>query len=166
MILSAHAITGAALASAMPEHPLAGFAVGFFSHFVLDSIPHWDYHLDSSVEDETDHLNDDMVISPMFYRDLVKIAIDGTFGLVVSYFLFGFHAPYAVVAVLLGAIGGMAPDALRFVSMKWKHEPLNSLTRFHLWIHSNLKIKDLAFGVTFQTILLSIFVFAAKFLTE
>jgi hypothetical protein len=47
MILSTHAIVGAALASLMPSHPIAAFAAGFASHFVIDSTPHWDYPLKS-----------------------------------------------------------------------------------------------------------------------
>jgi hypothetical protein len=38
MILTTHAIVGAALASFMPSHPAAAFVVGFASHFALDAI--------------------------------------------------------------------------------------------------------------------------------
>jgi hypothetical protein len=39
MILSTHAIVGAAIASFLPSHPTAAFVLGFASHFVLDAIP-------------------------------------------------------------------------------------------------------------------------------
>jgi hypothetical protein len=42
MILSTHAIVGAAIASFLPSHPTIAFVLGFGSHFVLDAIPHWD----------------------------------------------------------------------------------------------------------------------------
>jgi hypothetical protein len=47
MILCTHAVVGAALASFVPSHPAAAFAIGFASHFVLDAIPHWDYSIKS-----------------------------------------------------------------------------------------------------------------------
>jgi hypothetical protein len=43
MILTTHAVVGAALASFVPEHPAVAFVVGFGSHFILDAIPHVDY---------------------------------------------------------------------------------------------------------------------------
>jgi hypothetical protein len=46
MILSTHAVVGAALAGrsdAVP--PVAAFVVGFASYFAIDAIPHWDYPL-------------------------------------------------------------------------------------------------------------------------
>jgi hypothetical protein len=39
MILTTHAVVGAALASFVPSHPVTAFAMGFASHFVLDAIP-------------------------------------------------------------------------------------------------------------------------------
>ena len=47
MILSTHAVVGAALASFVPSHPLAALVIGFASHFALDGIPHWDYPIKS-----------------------------------------------------------------------------------------------------------------------
>ena len=44
MILSTHAVVGAALASFVPSHPFAAFVIGFASHFALDTIRrpfHW-----------------------------------------------------------------------------------------------------------------------------
>ena len=56
MILSTHAIVGAAIASFLPSHPTTAFVLGFGSHFVLDAIPHWDYPIKSaSVDPEMVH---------------------------------------------------------------------------------------------------------------
>ena len=38
---------------------------------------------------------------------------------------------------MLGAIAGMAPDPLRFV---YPREPLNSLQRFHRWVHAKQRL--------------------------
>ena len=45
MLSTPHALAGAALGSLMPIGPvgaLIGFAFGFLSHFILDSVPHWE----------------------------------------------------------------------------------------------------------------------------
>ena len=47
MILTTHAVVGAALASFVPSHPAAAFVLGFGSHFNLDAIPHVDYPIKS-----------------------------------------------------------------------------------------------------------------------
>ena len=136
MILTNHAITGAALASLVPNEPLIGFSVGFLSHFVLDAIPHWDYKLGSKKEDGN-KMNDDLAINRKFIKDILKIGTDGMTGLLLAYFLFCFYMKVSVFAVLCGAIGAMTPDALQFVYMKWRYEPLISLQRFHIWIHAD-----------------------------
>ena len=41
MFICNHAIAGAAIGLALEDHPVAAFAVGVGSHFVLDAVPHW-----------------------------------------------------------------------------------------------------------------------------
>jgi hypothetical protein len=139
MILANHAIAGAALASLTPSEPLIGFSVGFLSHFVLDAIPHWDYcrNLGSFKKDANNPMNDDIIINKTFVKDFLIISADGIIGLLISFLIFCFYLKVSVFAVLCGAIGAMTPDALQFVYMKWRHEPLVSLERFHLWIHAD-----------------------------
>jgi len=137
MILTNHAIVGAALAGLTPQQPLTGFAIGFLSHFLLDAIPHWDYELHSRKRDENNPINDDIVLGKAFVKDILKVGLDGTVGLLLSLFLFAYFLHYSLIDVLAGAIGAMLPDALQFVYMKWRHEPLVSLQRFHLWIHAD-----------------------------
>jgi len=138
MILSAHAVAGATLATFTPDKPLVGFTIGFLSHFVLDAIPHWDYFhsLESIKSDGVDPMKDDMVLDRRFLRDILKISADGMVGLILSYLLLGVYMKNSLLIIMCGAVGGMTPDALQFVYMKWKHEPLVSLRKFHLWIHA------------------------------
>jgi hypothetical protein len=45
MLTTPHALVGAAIGSLLPNGAIGatlGFAVGFVSHFVLDSVPHWE----------------------------------------------------------------------------------------------------------------------------
>lgn len=116
MVLTPHALVGAALASAVPTHPIAGFCLGFISHFILDSLPHWDYDLDFF---ETNSLT---------IKDLAKLTIDLVLGLIIVWFF----AP----ALIWGALGGLAPDALQFVYYKTNSRWLSWLQKFHLWIHA------------------------------
>lgn len=136
MILTNHAVTGAALASLVPNEPAVGFAVGFLSHFILDAIPHWDYSLQSLNEDKSNPLNNDIILDRKFLKDILKIGLDGVAGLSLAFLVFNLYLKCPAWSVLSGAIGGMTPDALQFIYMKWKHEPLVTLQRFHQWIHA------------------------------
>ena len=142
MVLTAHAITGTALASLTPNEPLVGFTVGFLSHFILDAVPHWDYFLRSMKKDENNPMNNNMTINADFWRDLLKIGFDAMLGISLAYLIFGFYMKYSTLIILCGVIGAMMPDALQFAYMKWKHEPLTSLRRFHLWIHSKISLNN------------------------
>jgi len=137
MILAKHAVAGAALASLTPDNPAIGFITGFLSHFVLDAIPHWDYDLESETEDKNDEMNNEILINKKFLKDIFKkIGPDIAAGCLISYLIFCLYFKISIIAVLCGAAGGIVPDALQLVYMKWKHEPLKSLRRFHIWIHA------------------------------
>jgi hypothetical protein len=140
MTLTAHAITGATLATLIPNYPILGFIVGFGSHFILDAIPHWEYPLASVKEDKKNPMNNDMIVGKNFYRDLFKIGIDGVLGLTLSFLLLRGIFHHSLLVIFLGAAGGMAPDALQFFYFKWKHEPLISLQHFHNWIHPKISL--------------------------
>jgi hypothetical protein len=49
MVLTPHAVVGAAIASAFGLSPGASLLTGFLSHFLLDRFPHWDYELTSAL---------------------------------------------------------------------------------------------------------------------
>ncbi|MEI8174895.1 MAG: hypothetical protein WCG28_03025 [bacterium] len=142
MILTIHALTGATLATLFPDHPVLGFTIGFASHFVLDAIPHSDYSLSSMKKDGKNPMNNDMVINKDFYKDLFKIGVDGVLGFLFSFILLGILHQYSIFIIFLGALGGMIPDALQFCYFKWRHEPLKSLQRFHIWVHSKTNLDD------------------------
>ena len=160
MILTTHAITGAAIASTMPNYPIAGFALGFCSHFLLDSIPHWDYKLASISEDKENPMNNDIKINRAFLLDFSKIASDGLIGLGLSLFIFAYILNYQgnsnlITATFAGAIGGMLPDALQFIYWKFRREPLVSLQRFHMYIHTRIKLNSRpVIGITSQIVII------------
>ena len=136
MILSTHAVVGGALASLFPSHPVAAFAVGFASHFVIDAIPHWDYPLRSiSVARGA---RNQVRLTPALARDVALIGFDAIVGFALAIGIFA--TPSTIVAVLAGAVGAMLPDPLQFVHTLYPHEPLASLQRFHRWMHTKRQL--------------------------
>ncbi len=142
MTLTTHAVVGASLAALIPSQPALGFAVGFVSHFLLDAIPHWDYHLKASHENKEDRLQSTLVFTRDTIIDLVKIGFDGFLGLFLPFFFFMPQSWPLAVALLCGAFGGMLPDGLQFVYYQVRREPITSLQRFHQYIHAETRLKD------------------------
>lgn len=165
MTLGTHAIVGAAVASALPSHPALGFVLGFSSHFLIDAIPHWDYVLLSAQKDPANPLNNEIALNRDFVIDLFKMGADTAVGLLLVLVLFGLSGAEILWTSLWGAVGGLLPDALQFVYLKWKHEPMISLQRFHLWIHSKKELEvHPALGIFLQAIVVIAFVVVFKFI--
>lgn len=142
MILSAHAIFGAAVASLIPSHPVVGFSLGFFSHFALDAIPHKDYELISIDFGPDKKLPVINLIKKRFnlIRDIILVSFDAILGLILA-FLF-FYNPIYPLAFFLGAVGSLIPDLLNFLYLIFKHKSLNSFFNFHTnIIHSKIILK-------------------------
>ncbi|MDD5152501.1 MAG: hypothetical protein PHS95_00665 [Candidatus Pacebacteria bacterium] len=149
MTLTTHAITGAAIASFFPGHPVLAFSLGFGSHFLLDTIPHADYKiLSDSINPD---IGDKTKFDKLFFLDILRIGTDCFLGIILSLILYS--SPILFWAVLWGAIGGIVPDFLQFVYTKFRHEPLLSLQRFHQYIHTDIRFKNnLVFGWTTQIV--------------
>jgi hypothetical protein len=136
VILSTHAIVGAGIASLMPNHPALAFASGIASHFVIDAVPHWDYPLRSiSLKPG---VRPAMMLDFSLFRDLGLITLDACVGLAVALWLYA--SSTATTAVLLGALGAMLPDPLQIAHKLYPREPLRSLQRFHVWIHTKQQL--------------------------
>jgi hypothetical protein len=137
MILSTHAVVGGAIATQFPSHPVLVVVAGFASHFVIDAIPHWDYSL-RAISLKPGANNRSMTLDGRLVTDLALIGFDASLGLALAIWLFA--TPATLGAIALGAVAGMAPDPLQFLQSVFPHEPLNSLQRFHRWIHSRRKL--------------------------
>ncbi|MGY4429488.1 hypothetical protein ACVWWO_001965 [Bradyrhizobium sp. F1.13.1] len=137
MILSTHAIVGGAIAYMLPSHPIVVAVAGFASHFVIDAIPHWDYPLQAiSVRKNVD--NRLLKADRRLWMDLLTIATDASTGFALAILLFYPRAPIWMIA--LGAAAGMLPDPLQFMHSLYKREPLVTLQRFHVWIHTKRRL--------------------------
>lgn len=150
MTLATHAIVGAAVARLFPSQPLIAFCAAFASHFVLDAIPHWDYQLRSKVRDPNDPLKNDLLINKAFFFDLVKIGVDCALGFGLSLLLFSASNWSSAAFVFMGACGGVLPDALQFAYFKIRRQPLTSLQRFHIFVHTKNHLEHPVLGIALQ----------------
>ncbi len=95
MIATTHALVGAMIASRLQDPILAPIA-GFASHFILDSIPHWDFGTSWQTRSKTT-------------TGIIAIA-DTLIGIIAAYVLF---APLAPLHILLATIAASElPDWL------------------------------------------------------
>ncbi len=148
MSLGTHTVIGAIIISKFPEHPVLGFCFAFGSHFILDALPHWDYHLSSFREDKNDPMKNRMPITGKFFGDLLKMGTDFILGMAVALWLFSDRNP---ILILFGITGGVLPDFLQFLYFHLQKEPLVLIQRFHMWIHTKNKMKNAkALSIIFQ----------------
>jgi hypothetical protein len=154
MILTTHAIIGAAAASMFPEHPVIAFGAAFASHFVLDAIPHWHYRVASMQKNPDDKMKDDMVVGPQFIFDVAKIGLDALLGIGISLGALSWYLHSSPWLILIGAIGGILPDPLQFVYWKFRREPIATLQRFHVRIHATTDLDSrLLLGIGSQILI-------------
>jgi hypothetical protein len=162
MILATHAIAGAAAAEIFPGNSSLAFVAAFLSHFILDAIPHWNYRLKSKVEDSSDPLDGKMIWGRKFIIDILKISLDFAAGIAFSILFFSKGADQNVAITILGALGGMLPDALQFAYWQLKVEPFKSLQKFHHWIHPKKERQlSLAVGAPLQILIAAVIIFTA-----
>lgn len=133
MTLTTHAIVGAAVASAIPAHPILGFIGGFASHFAIDTIPHWaEGKLLHSVEKDSAHPLETRIRSNgELLHDIALVGFDSLLGFIgaVCILFYLFHVPLYVV--LLGAFAGQMPDGLQFLYFEFHPRFMDRLQYFH-----------------------------------
>ena len=136
MILSTHAVVGAAIATLLPRDPVLVFAAGVASHFVIDAIPHWDYPMRgiSIGRSQVGAIR----LNGALFRDACLIALDACAGLALAIWLFAQSAPIWII--MIAALAAMLPDPLQVVHRLYPHEPLRTLQRFHEWMHTDRKL--------------------------
>ena len=161
MTLTTHAIVGGAIASLMPAHPWLGLSLAFASHFLLDALPHWDYPIRSSSINPKVAAR--MKYDGELFTDLFTIGGDAALGIVVALTLFNTQTPPGYLLALGGACAGILPDALQFAYMRFPHQPLTSIQRFHEWIYTTRGMsKRPLLGLTSQIALVIAFVLVVR----
>ncbi|OHA58759.1 MAG: hypothetical protein A2607_00030 [Candidatus Vogelbacteria bacterium RIFOXYD1_FULL_42_15] len=138
MILTTHSLIGASVAAVLTKDPVIAFSVGMASHYLSDTIPHWDYELGSKINDDPKNpLGVDLDLkSTDFIFDLSKVMIDLAFGILASIFIFISLLELNPLIVILGAVGGALPDFLQLAYMKIRREPFVTLQKIHNFFHS------------------------------
>ena len=175
MTLATHAVVGGTVAALFPSHPITAFLAGFFSHFILDAIPHWDYKILSS------YANSDVAMSAnavetgiskrikadkYFIYDLMRIGFDAFLGLAIIFVIWTSSSFGGWRILLIGAIAGMLPDFLQFAYMRFPHQPMVALQKFHTSLmHAELKLKNRPIlGITTQIITMIVVIVITKYL--
>ncbi|MDP2856148.1 MAG: hypothetical protein Q8N90_03475 [bacterium] len=152
MILVVHALAGAAIASQVKITWL-GWILAFFSHFILDLIPHYDYNLKGFALGWK---------SKNFWLVALKVVLDLAAGLILI-IIFNNHKGN-LLNILIGGFLGMLPDGLTaasylFKNRGWKKlfirgtinmnraEPANNfsykISNFYQKIHNNIRYQPL-----------------------
>jgi hypothetical protein len=161
MILTPHAIVGAALANIFPSDPALGFGLAFISHYVLDMMPHTDYKIDNFVDKETKTVKS-IFKSAGSALYLLSIAFDFLIAMFLCVLFFVRDEKSALIT-LVGIVGGLLPDFFQFLYLKYKNQPWIFLQKVHDKLHFEIKTKYL--GILVQ-IFLPILILVVYFLIK
>ena len=137
MVIIPHMLAGAAIGAHSPN-VWAAFCFGLLSHYLLDSLPHWEY-LDS--------------LKVSKFSQLIKIFIDFIIGSIIIVFLF-LSSSFNII-IISGIIGALLPDFIEFLYVNFKIKLFRPLSIFHHKIHYYKKVSFLKGSIS-QTIIVII----------
>ena len=140
MILTTHAVVGAAFSNLFPNNKTLGFIFAFFSHYILDMLPHSDYKVEGFLDSKT------KTIKSIFNNikallSLLTIAADSLAGIVISILIFA-RDEKSLLTTIIGAIAAMLPDFLQLLYYKFKKQPFTSIQKFHNYFHTPIEMDD------------------------
>ena len=134
MLLASHIIISGLLGATTHNYFLAA-ALGLFSHYIVDAIPHWDNYLSPEFDSRAKSEKSYFLKSKFFYKELAKVAIDILIGLSVLSLIFfkisGFdNIAYAAIGVFFGVL----PDPLQLLYLitNWYFLKPNHKIQLHL----------------------------------
>lgn len=170
MVLSTHAVAGAATALALKQNTGIALLAAFSSHFVLDAIPHWHYKLLSKDLDDSSPFGKKMDFGIPFVKDIFRTGIDFGLGLAVS--LIAAHPAGSGLfygnfwLIVSGAFIGALPDALQVAYYRFPNfKPLFYFQLFHEKIHTKKRLDgEPAKGILQQVILSAVIIFLIYYL--
>ena len=110
-------------------------------------------------------MNNDIVLDKRFAKDLINIGLDILIGVLASTYILMFIGEFSLPILIAGAAGGILPDALQVVYMKFRHEPFVSLQKFHMWIQKDPRLRNKPFvGLLSQITLIVIVISLVYFI--
>lgn len=155
MILTAHIIAGAAVASQINNPALLALAaVG--THLALDPIPHWDYEISALQQAKHNPFKKETI------EAWVKILADVAIGLFLAIYFFGPWSQHLVWGMFWGNI----PDILLFATWVFPAAILLKIARLHHNLHyigrkEEKRYKPLSWGFATQAITITIIALTA-----
>lgn len=159
MTLTTHIVAGAAGARLFASSPVEGFIIGWLSHYVLDSIVHWDYPL-ASVGPEIFTVESQGKLSlknRAVIGDFIKVIIDVCLGFFLAFTFLDYRTDPRYLLILAGGLGSVIPDFLQFIFVVWKNRFIGYFQKFHNMLHAKTDINDRPLlGITFQAALIII----------
>lgn len=167
MTLTTHIVAGAAGARLFAGNPVEGFIIGWLSHYVLDSIIHWDYKI-SSAEPQLflpgANAGKVSVRSRAFISDILKVSFDVALGFVLVFMFLSHEADPRYLLLLAGGLGGVIPDFLQFIYVVWRNRVLEYMQKLHNLLHAKTKINHRpVLGIISQALLILIILFLFNF---
>ncbi len=130
MFMAVHAAVGAVAGNAV-INPVTAFALGFFSHFFTDMVPHGDEKMYYGFK------NGERV-----YRALLYVGLDAVATIIIVAFIFLKQDFFSPVSVAAGIAGSLLPDlvvglaeVLKPKGQRWLSRKLDGFRRFHMSNH-------------------------------
>ena len=119
MILSVHIVMGAAVVSKIGFLPLA-FLLAFLSHYLLDSLPHWEYSIKNIKQKKWKRS----------FSDFLKLFLDVFVGVLLLFFL-----SKNLTLALMGGFLAVLPDTLTFLNIIFPNIFFEAVENLHQKIH-------------------------------
>lgn len=127
MLSTTHSLSSALIVSKIPN-PYLSLSTILATHFLFDSIPHWDTGSGMHEGEKTKR--------QAFFYTLIDLALAG----ILVFFLFQKGKPISPL-LWAGTILGIAPDLAVFPALflDFRPFPINYLEKFHYWLHRSLR---------------------------
>jgi len=126
MVISPHAVVGALSAGVLVSNPLLALIVGIISHYLLDSIPHGEYHMSLFAGGK--------VTAKDLTQDALKVVIDLTLACLLLILIWS-TGYFSLLVILAGAFGGLLPDGIQILGKILPNPILTKLNAMHGFFH-------------------------------
>lgn len=129
MILTSHALIGAAIANTFPTEPLLGLTLSFVSHYMVDILPHTNYANDN-LKKKFKNIFQEIES----YKELFFAIIDVVMAVLLVYIIFVRDRDTLILSIA-GAFVGVLPDILNFIFQKYSVRYLHIFDKAHNTLH-------------------------------